>query len=194
MRLTRSKKSTKSVGLDETKTQLLFENGVDEHSRTIIINSEITEELAFHIDVSITHLEKLSNDPINIRLTTGGGSVIDANSIIDRILNSTCEIHIHATGEICSAGIFVLASGHYRTCSFLLMLMHHEPSYDIEGRHSHNKGFIKASEAQDLRMAKWLATRTKKDAAFWLKTGVSTDYYFTPEQALDYGLIDEIIK
>lgn len=178
----------------DTSNDILFDHGVDTHSRTIILNGEVNDDLLYIVDIGITHLEKLSSEPINIRLSTCGGSVYAGNAIIDRILTSSCEVHIHAYGEICSMGVFILASGHYRSSGVLTILMHHEDSYNSEGRHSHNKNYVKAMEALDIRMCKWLASRTKKDFNFWKKTGVGVDHWFSADQALEYGLIDEVIE
>lgn len=178
----------------DTSNDILFDHGVDTHSRTIILNGEVNDDLLYIVDTGITHLEKLSSEPINIRLSTCGGSVYAGNAIIDRILTSSCEVHIHAYGEICSMGVFILASGNYRSSGILTMFMTHESNYELEGKHSANKGYIKASEMLDNIMCKWLADRTQKDFKFWKSAGVGVDHWFTSETALEYGLIDEIIK
>jgi len=178
----------------DSGTDILFDHGVDTHSRTIILNGEVNDDLLYIVDTGLTHLERLSDKSITIRLSTLGGSVYAGNAIIDRILNSICEVNIHAYGEICSMGIFILAAGHHITSGILTILMHHEDSYDSDGRHSHNKNYVKAMEALDIRMCKWLASRTKKDYNFWKKTGVELDHWFSAEQALEYGLIDEVIE
>lgn len=184
-----AKKNTKEQ--DNTE---LFDKGIDRVSRTIILNGEVNEDLLFNLECGLTLLEGLSNDEINIRLNTPGGSVFAGNSMVDRILSSTCPIHIHAYGEISSMGIFILASGDTRSSSSLTAFLHHEDSYEVDGRHSHNKNYIKFAERQDMVMCKWLSTRTKKDMTFWKKTGVEVDHWFTADQALEYGLIHEIIN
>jgi ATP-dependent Clp protease protease subunit len=177
---------------DHSITNELFDMGIDRASRTLILNGEVDEDFLYKAECGITLLESLGDSEITIRLKTQGGDIYYGNAVVDRVLNSTCPIHIHAYGEICSMGIFILASGESRSTSELTCFMHHEDSYAFDSRHSHNKNFVKAMEIMDIKMCKWLATRTKKDFNFWKKTGVDVDHWFTAEQALEYGLIDEI--
>ncbi len=186
-------KVSKKVKRD-VDTNNLFDYGVDEKSRTILLYGEIDDNPTYMFECAMTLLEGLSKDPINIRLNTIGGSIMVGNSIVDRILSPSCETHIHASGEVASMGVFILASGDYRTASSLTAFMHHEDAYEAEGRHSHNKNYIKFAERQDLIMCQWLATRTNKDAKFWKTTGVELDHWFTVKEALEYGLIHEVVN
>lgn len=171
--------------------------GFDINTRTILIqdeeDGEINSEMAYKFNHAMTALEAISNDPIKIYLNTVGGSCSYGFSMIDRILNSPCKTHIHASGSIMSMGIFILAAGETRSSSALTVFMHHEGSYSLESRHSHNKAYVKAMEVIDSKMCKWLASRTKKDATFWEKTGVDVDHWFTADEAKEYGLISEIL-
>ncbi len=42
-------------------------------------------------------------------------------------------------------------------------------------------------------MLQFLAERTTKPYSFWASTGKHVDHHFDAEQALEYGLIDEIL-
>lgn len=174
--------------------ELLFDLGIDEKSRTIILTGEVNDDMLHIVETGFTYLESKSNDPISIRLSSSGGNVAIGLSIIDRIENSDCEVHIHASGEICSMAIIILAAGDFRTCHPLTQFMHHEETYDSPGRHSQNKSFVKFSERFDEMLCKWLSNRTKRDAKFWKTTGVGIDHWFTADQAEEYGLIDEIVR
>ena len=71
--------------------------------------------------------------------------------------------------------------------------MFHESSYDVEGKHSENKSYIKFSDIDEKHLNRWLATRTKKPADFWNKLGVGSDYWFLAEEAKTLGLVEEIV-
>lgn len=172
---------------------LLFEYGIDEKSRTITLLGEVDDDMLHIVECGLTLLERQNNEPIHIRLNSGGGEVTAGLSIIDRIQESTCEINIHASGQICSMAVLILAAGDFRTANHLTQFMHHEEVYDNSGRHSQNKGFVKFSERFDDMLCKWLATRTEKDAKFWKTTGVGVDHWFTASEAETYGLIHEVI-
>jgi ATP-dependent protease ClpP protease subunit len=173
--------------------ELLFDLGIDEKSKTLIVNGEVNDEMLHLIETGLSYLEKLNGEEITIRLNSSGGDVASGLSIIDRIAKSSCFINIHASGQICSMAILILASGDYRTAHSLTQFMHHEESYDSSGRHSQNKNFIKFSEKFDDMLCQWLETRTKKDSKFWKNTGVALDHWFTSKEALSYGLIDAIV-
>ena len=173
--------------------ELLLDFGIDEKTRSISLFGDVNEDMLHDLNVGMSHLEKINNETITIRLSTHGGSVAYGLAIIDRITSSVCETHIHAAGEICSMGIFILASGSVRTASPLTMFMHHETSYDFDDKHSSNKNYVKFNDKLDDRMCRWLAKKTKKDFLFWKKAGVGVDHWFFAEEALDYGLIDEIM-
>lgn len=174
--------------------EILFEYGIDEKSRTITLLGDVDDDMLHIVECGLTHLERLNSDPITIRLNSGGGQVTSGLSIMDRIQESPCEIHIHASGQVCSMAILILAAGDFRTANTLTQFMHHEEVYDSSGRHSQNKGFVKFSDRFDDMLCKWLETRTDKDAKFWKTTGVGVDHWFTAQEALSYGLIHEVIS
>lgn len=174
--------------------EMLFDLGIDEKSRTIILTGEVNEEMLHIVETGISYLERTGSQPITIRLNSTGGEVAMGLSIIDKIENSTCEINIHVSGQVCSMAVLILAAGDYRTAHPLTQFMHHEETYDSPGRHSQNKSFVKFSDKFDDMLCKWLSNNTKRDAKFWKSTGVGTDHWFTSHEALEYGLIDEIIK
>jgi ATP-dependent protease ClpP protease subunit len=171
--------------------ELLLDFGVDEKSRTIILTGDVDEDMLHNLEIGMCQLEKLADTMIFIRLNTGGGDVSYGLSIIDRILTSKCEVHIHASGEICSMGIPILAAGTVRTASPLTSFMWHESSYKVSDRHANNKNYVKYNEKLDDKICRWMATRTKKDYKFWKALGVKQDYWFFAEEAHDMGLIDE---
>ncbi len=168
---------------------MIFETGLDTNSRSIILQGSVDEEMLHSLECSMRVLENLSNDPIHIRLSTGGGDVYQGIAIIDRIEQSPCEVHIHACGEVMSMGILILASGDVRTSNSLTTFMWHEESGEVEGRLSQSKSYIKFSDKLDDRLCRWMGTRTKKPYKFWKDLGKGSDYYFFKEEALEIGLL-----
>lgn len=175
-------------------TELLTEFGCDVESRTVVIDGEIEEGSFYNFNVAMTTLENKSSEPITIKLNSGGGDVLEGNAIIGRIVASPCEINIEAYGIIASMAVYILASGDHRSAHELTTFMHHECSYGSDDKHSQNKAYVKHTEAEQTTRNKWLTKRTKKDLKFWQTTGVGVDYYFTPDQALEFGLIHEIFE
>jgi ATP-dependent Clp protease protease subunit len=173
---------------------LLHEVGLDIKSRTIKLVGDIDEDAFYNFSCNMTMLENISNEPINLNLSTGGGEIDYGIAIVERIKTSKCEVHIQAFGFVGSIGIFILASGDKRSATTLTNFLHHEDSYETDKQHKANKAYVKYMENADNIRCRWLAKQTKRDFKFWKDLGVSIDHYFFSEEALTYGLIDEIIE
>lgn len=179
--------------ISKESADFLYETGLNLKTRTIVLQGSVDEDMLHSLECGLSTLENAGNDPINIRLSTGGGDVYSGLTMIDRIEKSPCEIRIHAAGEIMSMGIMILAAGDVRTSHSLTVFMHHEENNEVEGRLSQSKTYLKFSDKLDDKLCRWLASRTSKPYTFWKKLGVSQDHYFFADEALEHGLIQEII-
>ena len=185
--------------LDAKVTQLglhletLFERGVNFKERIITINGEITENTFQLIDSGLSEMESASRKSITIRINSGGGSVYDALAIVGRLRASKCKIITEGFGHIMSAACLILACGNYRKVSTFSWFMTHEASYDFEGKHTAHKNLVVQAEREENQWAKWMAEFTKKDSKFWKNISSSKDTYFTPEELLQLGVIDEVV-
>lgn len=182
-----------SVDKIDLNLKYAFENDINIKARVIQLIGEIDEEKFKLIDIGITELERHNQKAITIRINSDGGSVTDALAIIGRIKTSKCRVVTEAYGACQSAATLILAAGHKRKASEYLIFMHHEASYDVEGRHSNIRAEVLEMERQEKLWAEWMAKFSKKDLNFYLKEGVSVDAYWTPAQLLEYGIIDEVI-
>jgi ATP-dependent Clp protease protease subunit len=190
-------KKTKAAELDIKHNQL-YEFGCDVDSRTILLfdeeDGEVDANMSYTFNCNMTILENISNDPIYIRLSSSGGSCYEGFNIIDRILNSPCEIHIHASGRIMSMGLYILVAGDVRTAHFMTDFMHHEISDEVgDARLSHIEAYFINTKNYHKKMVNYLASRTKQPTMFWSKEGKMVDHYFDAQKALDYGIVDEVI-
>jgi len=141
---------------------------------------------------------KTSYLPIDFMVSTEGGSVPDMFALYDcmRDVRKDCEINTFGVGRVMSAGVLILAGGTKgrrkvgRHCRLML--------HAITGGQF---GSLKELEV-DLREVKWyqaqyvraLVAETnlteKQIRAIFRK---KTDTYFDAEQALKWGIVDEII-
>jgi ATP-dependent protease ClpP protease subunit len=87
-----------------------------------------------------------------------------------------------------------LAAGKYRRLSKYTAFLHHETSYDTETeRHTNKKALVAHMEWMEHQWAKWLSEMSKKSKRFYLEQAKHTDKYWTPEQVLKFGIVDELI-
>jgi len=182
-----------SVEKIDMNLKYAFENDINIKARVIQLVGEIDEQKFKLIDIGITELERYNQKAITVRINSEGGSVTDALAIIGRIKSSKCRIVTEAYGACQSAATLILSAGHKRRVSRYTIFMHHEASYDVEGRHSNIKAEVAEMERQEQLWAKWMAEFSNKSKDFFLNEGVAVDTYWTPEQLVEFGIVDEII-
>jgi ATP-dependent Clp protease protease subunit len=164
--------------------------------RIIFLGSGINEEVANVIVAQMLHLE--SDDPdkdINIYINSPGGSVYAGLAIYDTMQFIKPDVVTTCVGIAMSMGALILAGGK-KGKRFSLpnakILIHQlsggfqGPAADIE---------IHAREALSLRtrLDEILAEHTGQTLEK-VSSDTDRDYFMTAGEALDYGLIDEVIS
>ena len=153
---------------------------------------EIQPDSFIFMDAALTEMETQSKATITIRIMSWGGSVPVALGIVGRIRKSNCKIITEGYGTIESAATMILACGDERRISRYSTFMHHEASYQIEGRHSSIKAEVEHVEREEKLWAQYMAEMTKKDEEFYLTEGVHIDAKWTPEQLVEFGIVEKI--
>lgn len=170
----------------------LLEKGYSLKNRVCTLVSTIKPKMFLHFDKALTEMERLSNEPVTIRINCHGGSTYDALAIVGRMQASPLDIITEGYGYVASAATLILAAGDQRTMSSIGWFMHHEDSMGVQGKLSEIKSSLKQAMREEQAWADAMASLTKKPSAFWLKTGVGTDVFFTPEELLEMGVVDFI--
>lgn len=185
-------KTSDAVALLEVQLNYAFEYGVDFANRSITLTETIEFPMFDFVDAAMSRLELEGDGDIKIKVHSPGGSVYDALGIVGRLKNSKCKIITEGYGQIMSAATVILASGDVRRMSQYGWFMHHEAKYMAEGKHSEVKHYVEQCEKEEKQWAEIMAKFSKKDVDFWFNTGVGLDEYITPQELLEYGVIDEI--
>lgn len=172
--------------------QLMFDYGINPETRTINLTGEVNEIMYDLFEIGMTYLESKSKATITVKINSPGGSTYDAMGIISRLKESKCKVVTKGYGHVMSAATLILASGDKRMMSSEAFLMWHEASYDISGRHSSNKALVDQVSKEEAFWADRMAERSNKDAKYWRECGIHVDAYFTADQLLELGVIDEI--
>lgn len=155
--------------------------------RTILLTRDVNANAAHHVIGSLLQLEKSApGEPIELWIRTNGGWSEDAFAIIDVMETISSPVTTVAMGSTCSAGAMILAAGTGgRKALPNAMVMVHENLSDDEGGYSMGR----AERAIELPFWKRSA-RLPKD---WFTKKGDFSHYLTPEQALEFGLVDEIV-
>jgi ATP-dependent Clp protease protease subunit len=133
-------------------------------------------------------------EPIKIYIDSWGGSLIDGFEIIDAIKASKTPVYTIVTGAAYSCGLMIAMAGHkrfaYPRSSFLM----HEGSIGSEIQDAHKfKKYAEFYNVQLDQMKQFIIEHSKITDEEYDKLS-KDDNWFTADQALEKGFIDEITK
>lgn len=164
------------------------------HERMIFLTDTITDEVSTGVVQQIMYLSSVSSDDITMIINSPGGSVSAGLAIFDAMRGVSCDIRTICIGCAASMGAFLLASGtkgkRFSTKNGEIMIHQviggaHGQAIDVEIAAAHISR-IKSSLNQ------MLAAHTGQDLER-IQRDTDRDYYMTPREAVNYGIIDGII-
>ena len=163
--------------------------------RIIILGGEITSASANIIISELLYLDSLNHQDISLYINSPGGSVTDGMAIYDTINFIKSDVSTICIGMAASMGAFLLSSGtkgkRYSLPNSEIMI--HQPLGGVEGQATEIK--IVAEHILKLKdkLNKLLAFHTGKDIKI-IEKDTDRDNYMSADEALNYGLIDKILK
>jgi len=184
---------SKSNGIDDVY-YVSQSSGVDD--RLVVLHGEVNEHSISNVIVQLLHLANQNHKPIHLVISTYGGSVDEMFSLYDTIKFLPCPVHTIALGKVMSAGVLLLASGvkGKRMIGSSARIMIHPISGGVLGNVFEAMNEMKEFERlQDLMVSALMSeTKMKKeDIDKLMKAG--HDFFLTPEQAIQMGIVDKII-
>jgi len=157
-------------------------------SRTILVTSNINEYAAKDVAARLFYLNALDPQrPIDLYLSTQGGWVDSAFTIIDTMEMIQAPVNTWAIGGCYSAGALILAAGtgrRYATPNAVLMI---HASLDEDEKRPYSYERLALDRYERL----WHERANLPDDWFPMVGG--EEYYLSPQQALEFKLIDEIV-
>ena len=161
--------------------------------RIIFLSGEINDSLANIIVSELLYLDNLNNEDIYLYINSPGGSITSGMSIYDTINFINSKVITIGLGMCASMAAFLLSSGNSRYALPNTEIMIHQPIGGAQGQATDiqiaAERIIKLKE----KLNKILAQNTKQD----LKTitaDTERDNFLSAEEALNYGIIDQIIN
>lgn len=164
-------------------------------SRIIFINGEINDNLSNLVISELLYLDSLNSNDIDIYINSPGGSVTSGLAIIDTMNFIKSDVRTIVTGMAASMASLILASGAKGKRSSLKNseVMIHQPLGTTSGQATdieiHAKRIINKKKMLN-KMLSDLTGQTLKR----IEKDTERDKYLSSEEALKYGLIDNIIK
>ena len=164
------------------------------NDRIIFLGEEVNATTASLVVAQLLYLEAQDPDKdIQLYINSPGGSVTDGMAIYDTMQYVKCDVSTICVGMAASMGAFLLAAGakgkRYSLPNSRIMI--HQPSGGSRGMASDIQ--IQAREIQDLKglLNGILSERTGKSLDI-VTRDTDRDYYMSPTEALEYGIIDRI--
>ena len=169
---------------------------LNQDSRLLVINGEITDELCAQVCIALLQLESEDAEAdITIMLNSPGGSVQAGFMLIDTIRVLKCDVEVICMGLAASMGAMILMAGTKGKRQALphARIMLHQPL-----------GGASLMQATDFEIVSKEMSRTKKEIYDFICacTGktysqVSDDcdrnFWMTSQEAEQYGIIDSVV-
>ena len=163
--------------------------------RIVFISGEINDSLANTVVASLLYLDSINHDDISIYINSPGGSVSAGFAIYDTMQFVASDVSTICIGMAASMAAFLLSSGtpgkRYSLPNADIMI--HQPLGGAEGQASDIKIAADRIILLRKRLNKILAKNTKNSLRK-IEKDTERDYYLDTEEAVLYGLIDEVIK
>lgn len=163
--------------------------------RIIFVSGEINDALANTVVASLLYLDSINHDDISIYINSPGGSVSAGFAIYDTMQFITSDVSTICVGMAASMGAFLLSSGtigkRYALPNSDIMI--HQPLGGAEGQASDIKIAADRIILLRKRLNKILSKNTKRSLR-QIEKDTERDYYLDADEAVNYGLIDKVIK
>lgn len=162
--------------------------------RIIMLSGEIDDNLANVVIAELLYLDSLNNDPISIYINSPGGSITSGMAIYDTMNFIKSKVSTVCVGMAASMAAFLLSSGEkgmrYALTNSEVMI--HQPLGGAQGQATEIK--IAAERILKLKekLNKILSNNTNQDIKK-IENDTERDYFMSSVEALEYGLIDEIL-
>ena len=152
--------------------------------------------MANTVIAQLLFLEKQNaKEPITLYVNSPGGHITAGLAIYDTMQNLSCDVITVCVGLAASMGSIILAGG---TKGKRFSLPHgeiliHQPLGGVEGQAADMRIAARHIERSAQTLYGILAKHTGQSLKR-VEKDCDRDNYMTPEEALEYGLIDKIIK
>jgi ATP-dependent Clp protease protease subunit len=166
--------------------------------RVILLEGEVHDQMANLIVAQLLFLE--SEDPsldISLYINSPGGSVTAGMAIYDTMQFIKPDVTTIVMGQACSMGSLLAQAGAAGKRYMLPNARHmiHQPSGGARGQATDMEIQVREILAMKKNLTEIYVTHNSKGKTFEdLSKDMERDYFMSAQEALDYGLIDKILK
>ena len=163
-------------------------------NRIIFINGEINDNLSNLVISELLYLNSINHNDIDMYINSPGGSVTSGLAIIDTMNYIKSDVRTTVIGMAASMASLILASGTKGKRSSLKNseVMIHQPLGNTSGQATDIEIQAKRIINKKKMLNKMLSSLTKQPLEV-IEKDTERDKYLSSKEALEYGIIDEII-
>ena len=164
--------------------------------RIVFLWGQITPNTAGGLIMRLLELQAKSRErDVNLYINSPGGSVDDTLAIYDTIQFLDCDVATFCVGQAASGAAMILAAGtkgkRYALPHSKIMI--HQPWGGVTGQASdiqiQAEEILKAKRLLNELLAKHTGRPIEK-----IEEETERDRYLTPAEAVEYGIVDEILE
>ena len=164
--------------------------------RIVFVTGTVQDDMASLICAQLLFLEAENpKKDITLYINSPGGIVTSGLSILDTMNYIRCDVATLCLGQACSMGSLLLTAG-TKGKRFALpnsRIMVHQPSGGAQGQASDIE--IQAKEILKLRQRlNEIYVSCTGQTIEQIETALERDRFMSPEEALEFGLIDRVIE
>lgn len=164
--------------------------------RLVFLTGEVNDDVADIIIAQLFYLE--SEDPekdIYFYINSPGGAVTAGLAIYDAMQYISCDVATICLGQAASMGAVLLSAGEKGKRMALpnARVMIHQPLGGAQGQASDMEIQVKEMGRMKTKLNEMLSSHTGQSIDV-IKKDTDRDFFMTPEDAVEYGLIDKVIK
>ena len=163
--------------------------------RIVILNGEITDNTANGVVAELLYLDSLNSNDISLYINSPGGSITAGMAIYDTMNFIKSDVSTICVGMAASMAAFILATGK-KGKRFILPnaeVMIHQPLGGAQGQATEIKiaaeRILKLKKKLNQTLANVTGQKIEK-----INADTERDYFMDSAEALDYGIVDMILK
>ena len=164
--------------------------------RIVMLDTDVNEHSASLIVAQLLFLESQGNEDINFFINSPGGVVTAGMAIYDTMQFIKCDVSTIVMGQACSMGSLLATAGAAGKRKMLPNARHmiHQPSGGAGGQATDMEIQVEEILKMKRNLTQIYVNHNSKGKTFdEFKADMERDKFMNAQEALDYGLIDEII-
>jgi ATP-dependent protease ClpP protease subunit len=190
------KKELNARKVNHDNSSLFVDDGINIKDRIIHLFDDIDSDSIGKVIKGVQLMLAANKEPIDIYISSLGGDPYSAWGAANFItLQKDVLIRTHAMGPVMSAATIVFLSGDEKICYENSVFMFHTVSDSTSGKFTVEiKDCYEECKRIHEDICEFYGKYSKTTSKEWAKLLKANDLYIRPEQALEMGIVDRILK